>query len=250
MPGQLKVLQSGRHPKTSDPIAKPITLKQWEARKLMEPIPLPTLTPRPPSDLTDDGAELTRAFIRGGKREAEHRDDRTPTDRLRARLEDDRWADEVNRLIELEPSTAGGAVVQTCTEAESSQTADASLGDQQRQLRDALEAASDQRCLASGREIAEAARGLRRSWAEAAAGLDSRTGQEAQQHSEVSSKRVAIRAEQSIGIHASNVAIPGAPSNVGLKAGDLPTGPLPDLAAVGVTDGCSLCELLTSSSIG
>ena len=86
MPGQLKVLKSGRHPKTFAPIPRPVTIKQWEARMLQQPIPISALTPRPPLTLADDGASLTQAFIRGGKREAEHREDRPPIDSLRARL--------------------------------------------------------------------------------------------------------------------------------------------------------------------
>ena len=87
MPGQLKTLKSCRHPNTFEAIPSPVTLRQWEARKLQQPIPIPVLTPRPPPALTDDGTDLTRAFIRGGKREVEHRDDRPPIDRIRARIQ-------------------------------------------------------------------------------------------------------------------------------------------------------------------
>ena len=77
MLGQLKVLLSGRHPKTSQPIEKPIALNVWLARdsdvgnlstaivvwrgRGSEDWPIQ----RPPS-LEDDGTALTQAFIRKG----------------------------------------------------------------------------------------------------------------------------------------------------------------------------------------
>ena len=44
MLGQLKSLKAGRHPKTNQPIPRPITLKQWELRQHSPP---PDLPPRP-----------------------------------------------------------------------------------------------------------------------------------------------------------------------------------------------------------
>ena len=77
MLGQLKVLLSGRHPKTFQPIEKPIALNVWLARdsdvgnlstaitvwrgRGSEDWPIQ----RPPN-LEDDGTALTQAFIRKG----------------------------------------------------------------------------------------------------------------------------------------------------------------------------------------
>ena len=79
MPGQLKVLLSGRHPKTFEPILKPIALNVWLARdsdvgnlstaitvwrgRGSEDWPI-----QGPPNLEDDGSAFTQAFIRKGVR--------------------------------------------------------------------------------------------------------------------------------------------------------------------------------------
>ena len=79
MLGQLKVLLSGRHPKTFEPIEKPIALNVWLARdsdvgnlstaitvwrgRGSEDWPI-----QGPPNLQDDGSALTQAFIRKGVR--------------------------------------------------------------------------------------------------------------------------------------------------------------------------------------
>jgi len=77
MPGQLKVLQSGRHPKTFESIQRPIALNVWLARdsdvgnlstaisvwrgRGSEDWPI-----QGPPNLEDDGSAFTQAFIRKG----------------------------------------------------------------------------------------------------------------------------------------------------------------------------------------
>ena len=63
MLGQLKVLKSGRHPKTLASIAKHFPLKQWEAMRVQQPVPIPPPLPRLPFTTADDGTSLTQAFI-------------------------------------------------------------------------------------------------------------------------------------------------------------------------------------------
>ena len=78
MPGQLKVLLAGRHPKTSRPLPKPVSLKQWQATKAVQHEQCQDIeiwrgrgsTDWPiqnPPRLEDDGTEFTRAFLRKGK---------------------------------------------------------------------------------------------------------------------------------------------------------------------------------------
>ena len=86
MPGQLKVLKSCRHPKTFEPIPKPVTLKQWEAMKLQPPIPIQPRPPRRRFTGIDDGTSLTQAFIRTNDNRAQKGVAPDPVARIRARL--------------------------------------------------------------------------------------------------------------------------------------------------------------------
>ena len=103
--------------------------------------------------------------------------------------------------------------------------------------------------MTGGLQLAAAATESRRRWAEAAAGLESSTGQDAQHHSGMSSGSVTVAVEQiaseqhsGTGTEASiesrtinaepaqgelPVAIPGAPTAAEANAEDLPTGPPP-----------------------
>ena len=89
MRGQLKVLKSGRHPKTLLPIPPPVPLAEWE-RSMLAPRTAnpPTRSEQAtlPPDIPDDGAELTRAFIRRGRPAERQGDHLPPIKRLRTKL--------------------------------------------------------------------------------------------------------------------------------------------------------------------
>ena len=89
MRGQLKVLKSGRHPKTLLPIPPPVPLAVWESSKHTPPtVPPPTSIEQTtqPLNIHDDGTELTQAFIRRGRPTETQDDHLPPIKRLKNKL--------------------------------------------------------------------------------------------------------------------------------------------------------------------
>ena len=73
MRGQLKVLRSGRHPKTFESIPPPIPLRVWAASCLnppteLEPTVARSLGSKPAPVILDDGPPFTQAFLKRGVR--------------------------------------------------------------------------------------------------------------------------------------------------------------------------------------
>ena len=96
MPGQLKVLLSGRHPKTLKPIPKPVAIRRWQATakgQLGQSEAIEVWRGRGSEDwpiqnppkLEDDGTALTSAFLRKG-RVPEDPEKPSVLERIRAKL--------------------------------------------------------------------------------------------------------------------------------------------------------------------